>query len=300
VELAAAAATPALPAAPELPPIPVAPTAETPGTAPLDLPTVRELLGLPSIELGVGGGQPAAEAPPVVQPGVVTEGGVTPPVGLEAATGLGQPPAEAIVAGQPGATAQVPPSTIAATVTPAEAPEAGGAQEVSSIGPATGPLADLIAALGSTGLLSAGAAASTAPPAISEASPGPSSEVAPQLAFGTGTVFGPAFATAETTGPAEPEPAPAAAVGAQVAFPPGLFGAGPREAWGEVPEEGITRISGTELAAAAQPVEAADQEQDQDRIAGPRHVHDRELIGAVERRMLEERERMGGFGALIR
>ena len=44
----------------------------------------------------------------------------------------------------------------------------------------------------------------------------------------------------------------------------------------------------------------AKQEQDQDRIAGPRHVHDRELIGAVERRMLEERERMGGFGALIR
>jgi len=34
--------------------------------------------------------------------------------------------------------------------------------------------------------------------------------------------------------------------------------------------------------------------------AGTRHVDDRDLIAAVHRRMVIERERVGGFGALIR
>jgi hypothetical protein len=87
---------------------------------------------------------------------------------------------------------------------------------------------------------------------------------------------------------------------APLALPAGLFGPS-IEAPERRPEGGpgaIETISGTELAARAGG--GAEGEIDHDKAAGPRHVHDREVLVAMQRRLLEEQERMGGFGALIR
>jgi hypothetical protein len=135
--------------------------------------------------------------------------------------------------------------------------------------------------------------------------PGPLPEAGLQEPSGAGVTFGPSFTAVEPTTPTEPM-TPAAEVGAPVAFPPGLFGATAEASSAEVSAEGVETIRGTELAAAATPAaatpaaEMATQDEDTDRDAGPRHVHDRELVWALQRRMIEERERMGGFGALIR
>jgi hypothetical protein len=85
------------------------------------------------------------------------------------------------------------------------------------------------------------------------------------------------------------------------ALPPELFGVAPGEVAGPPPES-TEIIRGTELAAAAETADEGSEESldDHSRAAGPRHAHQREVITALQRRMLEERERMGGFGALIR
>jgi hypothetical protein len=160
-----------------------------------------------------------------------------------------------------------------------------------------GPLADLIAALGAEGITMIGAAAegtvatggSSAP--SGEAASGSSPATAAEATGGPGPI---GEVTAAPAAPTEPE------IGGFAQLPAGLFAPTP-EAISESGEEAVT---GTELAAAAAEGSGADQvaepEEDQDRVAGPRHVHDREVIWSLQRRMLEERERMGGFGALIR
>ena len=66
----------------------------------------------------------------------------------------------------------------------------------------------------------------------------------------------------------------------------------------EVSEEAQPEASNQAEGQAIEPEEDDDEEDGS--ATGARHVDERDLIASVHRRLLVERERMGGFGALIR
>ena len=71
----------------------------------------------------------------------------------------------------------------------------------------------------------------------------------------------------------------------------------------EAQEPGLAAPEAAEPSAQAEGQAAEPGEEDEEETGAPtgnRHVDERELIASVHRRLLVERERMGGFGALIR
>jgi hypothetical protein len=251
-------------------------------TSPVDTTTVRELLGL-----GVDGRPPGPEA--------AREPGRAAPPPLPADRAISS---EAAV-GRAGELTGAAPAPATSSGLGLDRGVVNGLAATSAVDQrSSGPLGDLIASF-----------ATASPPAPEQPAPAAPAATAPaSTETTTASVDMPSSAaappqsaqTAPGLAPFVEAPESGEAFGAPLSLPAGLFGSGSAQPPVEAAEGEV--VTGTDLATAARgsPEEPLPQASDHDRTAGPRHVHDRDVVTALGRRLLEERERMGGFGALIR